>query len=65
VIALLAVWSIGGVATTVNPLATADELARQLTDAGACMLLTAPELMSKALSLDSSRLVAERGWPVR
>jgi acyl-CoA synthetase (AMP-forming)/AMP-acid ligase II len=50
VIALLAMWSIGGVATTVNPLAPADELARQLTDAGACMLLTAPELMSKALS---------------
>ncbi len=47
VIALLGVWSIGGVVTTMNPLYTADELAFQLKDAGAHYLLTAPELMER------------------
>ncbi len=32
----------GGTVTTVNPLSTAEELSRQLTDAGARLLLTAP-----------------------
>jgi acyl-CoA synthetase (AMP-forming)/AMP-acid ligase II len=48
VIAMLAVWSLGGVVTTVNPLATAEELGRQLADANASLLVTAPELMAKA-----------------
>jgi acyl-CoA synthetase (AMP-forming)/AMP-acid ligase II len=48
VITLLGVWSIGGVVTTINPLATADELAYQLKDSGAQYLLTAPEQMERA-----------------
>lgn len=47
-ITLLAVASFGGIATTVNPLATADELTCQLIDAGATRLLTTPELLSAA-----------------
>ncbi len=39
-IALLAVASLGGVVTTLNPLYTADELAGQLRDSGASYLLT-------------------------
>jgi acyl-CoA synthetase (AMP-forming)/AMP-acid ligase II len=38
----------GGTVTTVNPTATAKELARQLTDAGARMLLTAPPFLETA-----------------
>jgi acyl-CoA synthetase (AMP-forming)/AMP-acid ligase II len=48
VIAMLGVWAIGGVITTANPLLTAAELNRQLADAGACLLFTAPELLEKA-----------------
>lgn len=47
-IAFHAVASLGGIVTTINPAATADELARQLVDAGASRLLTTPELMAKA-----------------
>ena len=45
---LLAVASLGGIATTVNHLATADDLARQLDDAGATLLFTVPELLDRA-----------------
>src|SRR5262245_4055209 len=38
----------GGVSTTVNPLYTADELARQLQDAGATCLMTVAPLLEKA-----------------
>jgi acyl-CoA synthetase (AMP-forming)/AMP-acid ligase II len=48
VIVMLAVWSLGAIVTTINPLATADELARQISDARASLLVTAPELMGKA-----------------
>ncbi len=48
-VALLAVASFGGIATTINHLSTADELTRQLIDAGATRLLTTPELLSTAL----------------
>lgn len=48
IIAMLGVWAIGGVITTMNPLATADDLAYQLKDAGAHYLLTAPDLMERA-----------------
>ncbi len=54
VVALLAAASLGGIVTTINPLATPDELARQLGDAGATFLLTTPEI------LDRSRLAIER-----
>jgi acyl-CoA synthetase (AMP-forming)/AMP-acid ligase II len=47
IIALLGVWSIGGVVTTINPVATADDLTYQLKDAGAQYLLTAPEQMER------------------
>jgi acyl-CoA synthetase (AMP-forming)/AMP-acid ligase II len=39
----------GGINTTVNPLYTADELARQLNDAKARYLLTIPQFLDKAL----------------
>jgi acyl-CoA synthetase (AMP-forming)/AMP-acid ligase II len=38
----------GGTVTTVNPVATAKELARQLSDAGARILLTAPPFLATA-----------------
>jgi acyl-CoA synthetase (AMP-forming)/AMP-acid ligase II len=40
--------SAGGACTTVNPLYTADELARQLADAGARVLLTVPPFLDAA-----------------
>ncbi|HEY1332073.1 MAG TPA: 4-coumarate--CoA ligase family protein [Actinomycetota bacterium] len=39
---------LGGIATTVNPLYTADELAHQLSDAGAKFLLTIPQFVATA-----------------
>jgi acyl-CoA synthetase (AMP-forming)/AMP-acid ligase II len=47
VITLLGVWSIGGVVTTINPLATANDLAYQLRDSAAQYLLTTPEQMDR------------------
>ena len=38
----------GGVATTMNPLSSVDELAHQLSDSGARYLLTIPQLMESA-----------------
>jgi acyl-CoA synthetase (AMP-forming)/AMP-acid ligase II len=49
-ITLLAVAALGGIATTVNPLCTADDLARQLGDASATMLFTTPDLLDCARS---------------
>jgi acyl-CoA synthetase (AMP-forming)/AMP-acid ligase II len=43
-----AVSLLGGVNTTINPLYTADELTRQLKDAGARYLVTAPPFVEKA-----------------
>jgi acyl-CoA synthetase (AMP-forming)/AMP-acid ligase II len=43
-----AVASLGGINTTVNPLYTADELAKQLTDSGARFLVTIPPFLDKA-----------------
>ncbi len=48
-IALLAVASLGGVCTTINPLYTIDELTFQLNDASAKYLLTIPPFMDKAV----------------
>jgi acyl-CoA synthetase (AMP-forming)/AMP-acid ligase II len=48
VIAFHAVSLCGGTVTTVNPMFTEGELAAQLQDAGARMLLTIPPLMPKA-----------------
>jgi acyl-CoA synthetase (AMP-forming)/AMP-acid ligase II len=47
-IAFHAVASLGGVNTTANPLLTVDELALQLRDCGARVLVTVPELLEKA-----------------
>src|SRR5438093_12133621 len=43
-----AVASLGGIATTVNPLYTAGELANQLADSGARFLITVPTFLDKA-----------------
>jgi acyl-CoA synthetase (AMP-forming)/AMP-acid ligase II len=48
-VALLAIASFGGIATTINHLSTAEELTRQLADAGATRLLTTSELLNTAL----------------
>src|SRR5436309_11455181 len=43
-----AVASLGGINTTVNPLYTADELANQLRDSGARLMVTVPPFLEKA-----------------
>lgn len=48
-VAFLAVASLGGINTTINPLYTAGELANQLNDCQAKFLLTVPLFMDKAL----------------
>jgi acyl-CoA synthetase (AMP-forming)/AMP-acid ligase II len=48
-LAFYGVSAAGGVNTTVSPLYTADELTRQLDDAGARFLLTVPPFLDKAL----------------
>ena len=48
VVAFHAVTSLGGVVTTINPLSMVDDLAYQLNDAGATLLLTTPDLLEKA-----------------
>jgi acyl-CoA synthetase (AMP-forming)/AMP-acid ligase II len=47
-VAFLGVSAAGGINTTVNPLYTADELAKQLNDSKARFLLTAPPFLDKA-----------------
>jgi acyl-CoA synthetase (AMP-forming)/AMP-acid ligase II len=47
-VAFHAVATAGGVNTTANPLLTADELAAQLGDCGARLLVTVPPLLEKA-----------------
>ncbi|HEX8922535.1 MAG TPA: AMP-binding protein, partial [Pyrinomonadaceae bacterium] len=58
-VAFLAVATLGGINTTINPVYTADELAYQLTDAGARYLLTVPQLMDKALEAVEGSAVEE------
>ena len=48
-IAFHAVSLLGGTVTTINPLYTADELTKQLKDAGACYLVTEPPFLEKAM----------------
>ncbi|MBV9358050.1 MAG: 4-coumarate--CoA ligase family protein, partial [Chloroflexi bacterium] len=45
-----AVAILGGITTTVNPLYTADELARQLNDCHARLLVTVPSFLERALA---------------
>src|SRR5258706_15542046 len=47
-IVFLGVAMAGGINTTVNPLYTADELAKQLRDSGARFLVTVPPFLEKA-----------------
>jgi acyl-CoA synthetase (AMP-forming)/AMP-acid ligase II len=48
-VAYYAVASLGGTLTTINPLASADELATQLADSGARWMITAPSCLETAL----------------
>jgi acyl-CoA synthetase (AMP-forming)/AMP-acid ligase II len=47
-VAFHGVATVGGVNTTANPLLTTEELATQLRDCGARLLVTVPELLQKA-----------------
>ncbi|MGE0129931.1 MAG: AMP-binding protein [Blastocatellales bacterium] len=49
-VAFHAIATIGGVVTTVNPRRTVDELAYQLNDSGAKLLITTSQLIDKALA---------------
>jgi acyl-CoA synthetase (AMP-forming)/AMP-acid ligase II len=53
-VAFHAVATVGGVNTTANPLLTADELARQLSDCRARLLVTVPE------RLEAAKIAAEQ-----
>jgi acyl-CoA synthetase (AMP-forming)/AMP-acid ligase II len=59
VVAFHAVASLGGVLTTVNPLYTAGELARQLRDSGARFLLTVPPFLATAREAAAQSKVEE------
>ena len=48
VVVFLAVLKLGGVCTTVNPLYTADELAKQLKDSKAKLIVTVSAFLDKA-----------------
>jgi acyl-CoA synthetase (AMP-forming)/AMP-acid ligase II len=50
---------VGGTVTTANPLATADELARQLEDSGASLLVTIPQILDRALEAAAKSNVRE------
>jgi acyl-CoA synthetase (AMP-forming)/AMP-acid ligase II len=58
-VAFLAVATLGGINTTINPVYTADELGYQLNDARAKYLLTVPQLMDKALEAIEGSAVEE------
>jgi acyl-CoA synthetase (AMP-forming)/AMP-acid ligase II len=58
-VVLLAVASLGGIATTVNHLATENDLKRQLIDAGAVLLVTVPDLLRCAQAAADSTAVRE------
>jgi acyl-CoA synthetase (AMP-forming)/AMP-acid ligase II len=47
-LAMLGAASLGAIVTTANPLYTADELAKQLVDSGARLLVTVPPFLDKA-----------------
>jgi acyl-CoA synthetase (AMP-forming)/AMP-acid ligase II len=55
----LAVASIGGVNTTINPLYVVDELVTQLRDSGARLLVTVPAFLDKARAAASKSGVQE------
>jgi len=58
-VAFHAVAMLGGVNTTLNPLYTAEEAAKQLNDSGARFLVTAPPFIEKAAQAAQSSKVEE------
>jgi acyl-CoA synthetase (AMP-forming)/AMP-acid ligase II len=58
-VAFHAVATLGGINTTANPLLTADELARQLRDCGARMLVTVPDRLEEATLAGAASAVDE------
>jgi len=58
-VAFNAVASAGGVNTTVNPLATVDELAHQFNDSAARFLITVPSLAEKARQVAGRTAIEE------
>jgi acyl-CoA synthetase (AMP-forming)/AMP-acid ligase II len=58
-VALHAVATLGGIATTANPLSTPRELGLQLNDAGAKYLVTTPQLLDHALEATRQSPVKE------
>jgi acyl-CoA synthetase (AMP-forming)/AMP-acid ligase II len=58
-VAFHAVASLGGVLTTVNPLYTAGELAKQLNDSGARFLVTVPAFLAAAREAAAQSTVEE------
>lgn len=58
-VAMLAVASLGGICTTINPLYTVEELTFQLNDTGAIYLLTIPQFIDKAREAASASNVRE------
>lgn len=58
-VAFHAVTTLGGIVTTLNPLCTAEEVAKQLNDARAKFLITVPQLMDKAAEAAQASSVQE------
>ena len=58
-IAFHAVASLGGINTTINPLYTAEEVAQQLQDSNAKLLVTAPQCLDKVLQATEGSSVRE------
>lgn len=58
-IAFLAVTRLGGIVTTMNPLYTAEEIAHQLEETGACFLLTVGPLAGRCLEAATGTAVRE------
>src|SRR5881396_3725467 len=54
-----AVASLGGASTTINPLYTADEAAKQLADAGARILVSVPAVLDKAKEAAAKSAIKE------
>ena len=59
VVVFLAVLKLGGICTTVNPLYTAQELAKQLSDANAKIIVTVSAFLDKAKTATQTHAVQE------
>ncbi|XP_077237422.1 putative CoA ligase CCL5 [Tasmannia lanceolata] len=57
----LAVLSTGAILTTTNPLNTASEIAKQVSDSGAILAISAPEELHKLLPIGIPTIVTTRG----